>query len=61
MNGIVTVHCTISFSDCAALVVSACAHFETMNGSVNGAALALPWRYPELVEWENYRNRTRIF
>ena len=61
MNTIVTVHCTINFSDCAALVISACAHFETMNGSVNGAALALPWRCPELLECENYGKRTRIF
>ena len=61
MNGVVTVHCTINFLDCAALVISACAHFETMNGSVSGAALALPWRCPELLDCEKYENRTRIF
>ena len=52
---------TINFLDCAALVISACAHFETMNGSVSGAALALPWRCPELLDCEKYENRTRIF
>ena len=53
MNAIVIVHCTINFSDCAALVISACAHFETMNGSVNGAAL----NFLNV----NYGTRTGIF
>ena len=34
---------------------------EPVTEELNGAALALPWRCPELLECENYGKRTRIF